>query len=534
MSEDTSLGDKDTIDRTQVFAVYNVYRLVIGSVLFALTLSDTGSGLLSDDIALQTTGAGIFVISSLIIALLGSPSKFTTESGIFGVMMMDVVATTLVADPTTSLISGFTVLYLVTVAAAGMLLATRQLAILVAAAAAVATIADTLFSEYQGISDAELLLYAGLRGAIVFLVCRVGQAAAATLTKAERRATEAANEAQHLKLFTDQIVEHMQTGILLVTPNNDLKPINSAASDLLMLDSDSAISAQQVDPQLAMTLLEWRDGNTLMPPPFKPENGHRVLLPRFTTLESSNNSDALLFLDDYTPMIQFAQSLKLNSLGRLTGSIAHEIRNPLAAVSNAVQLLAENEAMSEGDRELANIIVRNTARMNETVSSVLELSRRTPPNFEPIDIDEWIPLVISEYKEAISHDAILSFTGSCPSPIMADKKQLKRVLDNLIDNALRHSEAKTGARTAQLHVSQSDNHHVCCIDVIDDGEGVPESAQARLFEPFFTTRPEGTGLGLYLCKELCESNGAEISYRRTHEGRSSFQLSLRMQSGDAQ
>ena len=91
MSEDTSLDDKDTIDRTQVFAVYNVYRLVIGSVLFALTLSDTGSGLLSDDIALQTTGAGIFVISSLIIALLGSPSKFTTESGIFGVMMMDVV-----------------------------------------------------------------------------------------------------------------------------------------------------------------------------------------------------------------------------------------------------------------------------------------------------------------------------------------------------------------------------------------------------------------------------------------------------------
>ena len=126
MSEDTSLDDKDTIDHTQVFAVYNVYRLVIGSVLFTLTLPDTGSGLLSDDIAMQTTGAGIFVISSLIISFLGSPSKFTTESGIFGVMMMDVVATTLIADPTTSLISGFTALYLVTVAAASMLLASRQ------------------------------------------------------------------------------------------------------------------------------------------------------------------------------------------------------------------------------------------------------------------------------------------------------------------------------------------------------------------------------------------------------------------------
>ena len=114
MSDSTSLGDKNTIDRTQVFAVYNVYRLVIGSVLFALTLADTGSGLLSDDSALQMIGASIFIISSLIIALLGSPSKFTTESGIFGVMMIDVLATTLVADPTTSLTSGFTTLYLVT------------------------------------------------------------------------------------------------------------------------------------------------------------------------------------------------------------------------------------------------------------------------------------------------------------------------------------------------------------------------------------------------------------------------------------
>ena len=83
MCEGTSLSSKDTIDRNQVFAVYNVYRLVIGSVLFALTFSETGSGLVSDDVAFQMTGAGVFVVSSLIIALLDSPSKFATESGIF-------------------------------------------------------------------------------------------------------------------------------------------------------------------------------------------------------------------------------------------------------------------------------------------------------------------------------------------------------------------------------------------------------------------------------------------------------------------
>ena len=186
MSENTSLGSKDTIDRTQVFAVYNVYRLVIGSVLFSLTLSETGSGLVSEDIALQMIGAGIFLTSSLIIALLGSPSKFTTESGIFGVMM-DVVATTLVADPTTSLTNGFAALYLVTVAAASILLVSRQLATFVAALTVLAMLADTIFIMSRGNTETGGLFYAGLRGVIVFLVSWLGQLAAATVLQAEQR-----------------------------------------------------------------------------------------------------------------------------------------------------------------------------------------------------------------------------------------------------------------------------------------------------------------------------------------------------------
>ena len=129
MSEDTSVSAKDNIDRSQVFAVYNVYRLVIGSVLFALTLSSTESALVADEIPVQMLVAGILIVSSLIIATLGPRSKLTSESGIFGVMMIDVVATTLIADPSTVVASGFTALYLVTVAAASMLLQSRQLAL---------------------------------------------------------------------------------------------------------------------------------------------------------------------------------------------------------------------------------------------------------------------------------------------------------------------------------------------------------------------------------------------------------------------
>ena len=533
MSEDTSASAKDNIDRSQVFAVYNVYRLVIGSVLFALTLSPSESVLVADNAAVQRLVGLLFIVTSLMISTLGARSTLTSESGIFGVMMIDVVATTLISDPNNVVASGFTALYLVTAAAAGMSLRSRQLSILVAAITVIAILADTTFHISRSETDSGELIYAGLRGVLVFGVSWLGQIASATLNRATERAEIATSEALKLKRFNDQIVEHMQTGILLVSPDNTLRPANSAALDLLSLETTSPRPAHLIDRQLAERLEEWRDGGTLMPSPFKPERGHRTLLPRFSTLENDRNGDGLLFIDDYTPMTQFAQSLKLNSLGRLTGSIAHEIRNPLAAVNNAVQLLVENESMSADDRELANIVLRNTNRMNDTVNNVLELSRRVPPTMEPIHVSEWLTGIVRDFKESHAKAATLSIKGNYETPIMADKNQMKRVLDNLIDNALRHSEAASGDRTALIEVSGSLSPRLCFIDIIDDGDGVPEAAQARLFEPFFTTNPEGTGLGLYLCKELCESNGADISYRKTADGRSSFRLSIRPQPEDA-
>jgi two-component system sensor histidine kinase PilS (NtrC family) len=534
MSEDMSASAKDNIDRSQVFAVYNVYRLVIGSVLFALTISSTESVLVSDETSMQIVAAGILVVTSLIIATLGPGSKLTSESGIFGVMMIDVVATTLIADPSTVMATGFTALYFVTVAAASILLQNRQLSTLVAALTVMATLANTVFHLSRGDTDSSDLLYAGLRGALLFAVCWLGQITSATLVQAEQRAAVATTQVRRLKLFNDQIVEHMQTGILIVSPSDGLRPVNSAARDLLLLDSGSERPAHLIDLQLAVALADWREGDTLMPSPFKPERGHRTLLPRFTGLDTGREGDALLFVDDYTPMTQFAQSLKLNSLGRLTGSIAHEIRNPLAAVSNAVQLLVENKDLNDSDSQLASIVLRNTNRMNDTVNSVLELSRRVPPNVEPIEVSGWLTEVLRDFKESHAKSATLSIKGKVDAPIVADKGQMKRVLENLIDNALRHSEVANGERTASIEISRSSAARLCFIDVIDDGEGVSEAAQARLFEPFFTTTPEGTGLGLYLCKELCESNGADINYRRTADGRSSFRLSMRLQPEDTQ
>ena len=184
--------------------------------------------------------AGILIVSSLIIATLGPRSKLTSESGIFGVTMIDVVATTLIADPSTVVASGFTALYLV--AAASMLLQSRQLSTLVAALTVMDILPHALFHMSRGETDSGELLYAGLRGVLVFVVSWLGQIASATLVQAEQRAEVATTQARRLKLFNHQIVEHMQTGILIAAPTNGLRPVNSAARDLLLLDNGEMVS----------------------------------------------------------------------------------------------------------------------------------------------------------------------------------------------------------------------------------------------------------------------------------------------------
>ena len=532
MPNDANNYDKDTIERSRVFAVYNVYRLVIGSVLFALFLSTAADQTAGESyLNQQLMGSGLLVMSSIILAFIAIRTPLDSEPGIFSVLLIDVLATTLIAHPNAVLGSGFSALYLVTVAAASMLLRDRQLATLVAALATLSILVDTLFHLAAETGDQGGLLAAGLRGILIFMVSWIGQIITANMTVAEQRAQEAASEAERLQELNDEIVEHIQTGILAVSRHNQIRAVNDAARDLLNLGHRGAQAVESIDPNLALALEEWRAGGGQRPKPFQPKGVTRTVLPRFTSIDETRAGEVLLFIDDYTPMTQFAQSLKLNSLGRLTGSIAHEIRNPLAAVSNAVQLLAENPNMNESDRALTSIMLNNTQRINDTVNHVLELSRRVPPDFKVLNLDTWVPDYLEEFKEGRADQPTIYLQQETPVSITADEKQLKRVLDNLLDNALRHSELKTGKLEAHLAVSASPSSNLCHLDIIDFGDGVPESSQSRLFEPFFTTTANGTGLGLYLCKELCESNGADLRYRSTDSGESAFRVSLQLEKG---
>jgi two-component system sensor histidine kinase PilS (NtrC family) len=157
----------------------------------------------------------------------------------------------------------------------------------------------------------------------------------------------------------------------------------------------------------------------------------------------------------------------------------------------------------------------------------MQISRREPPKPEYLTLSSWLTRYIDSYLNALTESAEIVLECDYPELLIEfDPENLQRVLRNLLDNALRHSKLKTGRETARVAVIIDFAAHQCHLDVIDQGDGVPPADQAKLFEPFFTTVPEGSGMGLYLCKELCEINNAGLSYHPTPEGASCFRISM--------
>ena len=216
----------------------------------------------------------------------------------------------------------------------------------------------------------------------------------------------------------------------------------------------------------------------------------------------------VVFVEDLTRLREQAQQLKLAALGRLTANIAHEIRNPLSAISHAAELLGEDDG--GGDKlRLTRIIRDNTLRLDRLVSDVLQLNRRDRVEPESIHLNRWLEGFLDEFtrNESVMPDR-LALEIRRETWIRFDRGHLHQVLWNLMRNAARHATGGPGAVRLEVTVVANQVE----LNVIDDGEGVSKENQAQLFEPFFTTYSAGTGLGLYLARELCGANGAVLDY----------------------
>ncbi len=515
-----------------LFRVYVGYRSLLSIVLLIMLVSPNTRQLVGTlNPTLYTTVALAYLATS--IPLVGSLSTRLNQSQrlMLLVFVVDIVAITLLADSSGGMISGLPVLLVVTVAASAVLITNRTLATLIAAISVLAILLDTAWLILQRALDVGSLFPAGILGLLIFGVSLMVQPIAHRLGRAEELARNRASDLYSLQRLNEQIVQHMQTGILLVNNEGVVRIMNKAAIGLLAPERPVTVEQgrQLADysPELAYQFQHWKDSGVHRAKPFTVMEGTPAVIANFRELQPSANREALVFVEDYTPVTQYAQSLKLNSLGRLTASIAHEIRNPLGAISHAAQLLQESPDLSPADSRMAQIIQRHCERVNQIVESVMQISRREPPKPQYLLLAPWLTEFVSEYLNALNRPAEVTIHCDYKELLVEfDPENLQRVIANLLDNALRHSKLATGNETARIEVDLDPALHQCQIDIIDAGGGVPSADVAKLFEPFFTTMTEGSGMGLYLCKELCEINNANLDYRPTRKGESCFRISM--------
>jgi two-component system sensor histidine kinase PilS (NtrC family) len=510
-------------ENLKLLKVYTGYRVLLSFVLlltFVLAADKPLVGGLKPVLFIYTVS--LYSLINMINFAIVIPKRATlSKQFLFANFFIDVVAILFLADSTGGIISGLGIFLVITICAASILL-TGQLATLIAAMASLAVIADTLRLMSQHHLDTASLLPSGLMGFSLFAISFVIQNLAQRIRRAQLHAEQQDAAVSQLEQFNQLIVQRMRTGILVADANGEIKMQNDAATELLQQDQVDYLSGD-----LLMRFKQWRQRPQFQTPTFRISTTGPELQASFSKLTATEDSDTLIFIEDNRRLSQRAQQIKLASLGRLTASIAHEIRNPLGAISHAAQLLSESTSMDKADTRLADIIHNHCDRMNNIIENIMQLSRRHAPKPVKTELRTWLSQFITEYKASTNSKAAIELIeATAPLYATIDISQLQQVLTNIFDNGLRYSQQKTGTALLQINTYTSAPSGLTILDIIDEGDGVDEEMEEKLFEPFFTTESTGTGLGLYLSRELCEANQARLDYTRTLEGKSCFRISF--------
>ena len=504
--------------------VFLVYRLILASLFILLFYSQVGSTLLSIHYRdLFTFSSQSYLILSIIsaICIIWKITRYTIQAQLL--IITDIIILTLIMHAYGGISSGIGVLLAVSIASAGLLIGGRC-AMFFAALASLAVIAEQFYSEY--ISDFELgyyaYIHAGMLGASFFTISLLSF----VLAKRSEQMLQLANQQEqvisNLEELNQYIIQHLQSGIIITNQQQVIQLGNEAALRLTNLNS-LPLRLEEISEQLAEAFQTWlhdKEQTFLLL-----HIGQSDVQVRFMPLPTRYKVFYMIIIEDSLLYNQRLQQGKLASLGRLTASIAHEIRNPLSAINHAGQLLSENSDLPPEDLRLTHIIQTNTARVNHIIEDILQLSRRKDSRREKLELNVWLDNYlrnfVSEHNISPPHAFVLSHPAE-PLFVYIDPYHLKQIMDNLCQNALKYGQPEAGAIKLQILLVQQ----APCIDVIDNGNGISRENMCHLFEPFFTTSVSGTGLGLYISKELAELNQAKLIYYVTAENKCCFRLCL--------
>ncbi|MGH1358814.1 MAG: sensor histidine kinase [Burkholderiaceae bacterium] len=474
----------------------------------------------------------LYVLAAIVLLALIRPLKPRLQLQLFLHVGVDLAVLTALVHFSGGVRGGLGALMIAAVAA-GSVLASRQLAASFAAAATLLLLGQAAieYSLSNGISTQ--IGQAGLLGAACFLTALSVNWLASRLQAQEELAYRRGEDVRNQLAVTQRVIAESQQGVLVVSAQGGVRTMNRAARTMLGVEESRVIGQ---DDQLHMRNLlgrewpalvdrfqQWQQVARERPDEIEltasvaranPENASRVRVRLMAALDQPG-ADAVILVENLHELEQRAQQLKLASMGRLSASIAHEIRNPLGAIRHANSLLAE-QLESAPLARLARIVEDNTVRINRVIEDVLSISRGGPAVVESIDmqvfLDEFLSEFVAQSSARRDRIAVSIETGE---PMSFDSNQLRQVLVNLVGNALRYASEGEGAVKIGWRKLTSGRLE---LSIADDGPGLGPDAVAYAFEPFFTTESRGTGLGLYLARELSALNAASIRYQKLRAG----------------
>jgi two-component system, NtrC family, sensor histidine kinase PilS len=516
----------------RVFRTLNLFRLLVAAVLLVLFFAIREDRIFGGRYPALFTAAAVCYLMFAVLSAFAIRQKLPPGPLAILQVTADIAAIVTLMHASGGIGSGLGGLLIVFIGA-GSLIVPLQVPAFFAALATLAILVEQFFSQVAGFSDPGAYTAAGVLGAIIFAISMSARPLANRLQESEELARQRAVDLANLSELNDYIVQHLRESIVVLDAGNRVRLINASAARLLGApDSCVGLDLQDIAPRLADYIASWRqapelkshleftmiavDGSARLA-------AHLALLGR----HDERSGPVLVFLEDPSYMNARVQQSKLASLGRLSASIAHEIRNPVGAMSHAGQLLAESTSLSEEDVRLTEIIRSHAERVSGIIDNVLQLSRRESSHPERFELEPWLRDFAGEFTNTLElHEGELSLGDVPPNlEVRMDPSHLRQVLWNLCDNAVKYASEAGGIQVV-LRAGWMQRSGQPYLEVLDHGHGVPEANADRIFEPFFTDRHGGTGLGLYISRELCELNRATLVYQAREGGGSIFRIAF--------
>ncbi len=498
---------------------FNGYRVAVAALLLA------AAGLFSDGNLLGSSDRVAFLYMSAAYVLVGLlcflPARLRRPELDWQLSIQvtaDVFFIVYLMHASGGISSGLGLMLLAVLAGAG-LISRGRLSLFYAALASIGVLLQHTYQVLAGNASVTHFVQTGFLSIGYFATAWVAHVLARYTAQSERLAAQREIDLANMAQVNQLVIQDMDAGVVVIDADGKIRSRNAKADALLgPLRSDQVeISLRERAPALASRIARWREIAQPSAEPATTLIGGKPISVRFVPVGHGGAVGAVLFLEDMTRVQAQARQMKLASLGRLTANIAHEIRNPLSAISHAAELLQEEGGLNETSARLLRIIHDNTQRLDRMVQDVLKLNRRDSAHKEQFRLAEFLRTFAEQFCGIERVDPqLIRLEFAAEISVRFDRSHLNQVMWNLCRNALRHCRGVPGS--IRIRVDHSTWADRVRLSVIDDGPGVAPEYRAHLFEPFFTTVASGTGLGLYIAREVCEANEAALDYVESSAG----------------